>query len=648
VIACDGCSAGQAPLPADLPGGAGAEREATLVAGAVGASVVRASAAGTDGTDGLPRAAAEVQQPLSVEHPAALAARFLAPPVAPTIGFIVALEVTNPVADPAHGQAAAIGVAPGALTVVEEAGFLAPSEVTCAPVAVGPADLAAGAVAASFRWTCSATRVGAVKLAAAVAGLDGNDGTARAASAVATYVLDEAAEVVGDPFGDGTTFSFVFAYDGHVFLGPSGDGRGVVRCAPDGTGCASFAFTFAYDTTGLVGATQTGISRNVPPLGCAQPVTTLGAGPYCNPDNTLPTACFCGPDFESGRGMFGSFRLGAAQDEWLVAMGRNKKAGELNYAYMTRSTGTPLAFSYVDLYVAMAPEAAIENVVSLAALDDRVYFGLQVENVPGPRVAVLNRLPAPPGLDAVSDADAFAMTFPGTAIAEADTITQVDAMLGFEGRLFVANRRAVIVSRTGTPSAPGGASEFEDCTPTADWAATGIALYPAKLDVIPANKGVTALAAWAGRLYLARNTRAAVPELWVFTPRRDGQTGAFLGCAADRSDWRRIATRFDVATRTHATALFASDRFLYYGLDDATAGVALFRTASPAPQAEADFTGRQGCTAPCTPLGGAGLGDPANRRFFDARALDFGAADQVWATVGDGASAVRVYRIAEQ
>lgn len=477
---------------------------------------------------------------------------------------------------------------------------------------------------------------------------------ARASLADAFTVLDaEAAEAIADPFGDGAPFSFVFGYDEHLFLGPSGDGSGLVRCAPDGSGCASVALRFQRDTTALVAGppeTQTSVSANA----CPDDLVTLGATGRCDPVLPQTTACACGPDYEVGRGIVGAFLLGPEQDEWLVAMGRAMKAGELNYLYMTRETSSPLRLAYVDLYAAMPPEALIENVSSMAALGDRLYVGLQVDSADRPRVAVLTRTPEASGLDATSD-EAFAMTFQQTAMGEtassAPPVSQVDAMLGFAGRLFVANRKAVLVSRTGAPPADlvDGRPHFDDCTPQdpAAWEASGIVRYAIKQDLTPADRGVSHLVAWAGRLYLARNTRAAVPELWVFTPRYDG-AGGLLPCAPDRSDWRRIATDMGTPTRTHASALFASGRFLYYGMDDAAAGVALFRTASPAPRQEADFTGRHGCAAPCEPLGRAGFGSTANTRFFDARAIRFETADQVWVTAGDGASAVRVFRVADE
>jgi hypothetical protein len=336
-------------------------------------------------------------------------------------------------------------------------------------------------------------------------------------------------------------------------------------------------------------------------------------------------------------------------------MGRTAKAGQLNYLYMTRDVASPLSFSYVDLYTAMPQTAGVTGVASMAVLDDRLYVGLQVVDADRPRIAVLTRTPAPPGLDCTAS-DAFATTLQQTSMGETGGgLSQVDAMAGFEGRLFVANRRAVLVSKTAFPTGdPDASTQFDDCTPPAPggWEATSISKYAGKIDITPADRGVSGLVAWGGRLYLGRNTRVPpppvtdppVPELWVFTPRHDPSTGAFLGCLP--SDWQRIATSFGDPGSSKLTALFASASHLYVGYDNAS-GAALFRTSAAAPAAEADFTGHLSCTAPCTPIGGAGLGDPANTRLLDARAIRFAGVDEVWAALGTGSAPVRIFRISE-
>ncbi len=562
---------------------------------------------------------------------------------------VLAVSVTN------EGETAALGVA---LTVSLIGSAIVPPAQLPAPVDVGPG------ASHVFQVVYTAVSPGTAVVEVHAAGTDEATGapvnTGHVNAGTVIVQVEEATKVLDDPLGDGTAFAFVFGYDGDVFLGPSRDGRGLVRCRPDATACSSLTLSFERDVTGsaLLPDLLTTVSENT----LCPSLETLGAQPYCNPVSPQTTPCACGPDYEVGRGLVGSFTLGSPPAEWLVAMGRVVKAGDLSYLYMTRDVASPLDFSYVDLYTALPASANGESVASMAVLNDRLYVGLQVVNgdldLTGemPRTVVLTRTPAPPGLDSGSS-DAFATTFRQTAMAESGPGTsQVDAMLGFEGRLFVANRKAVLVSKTGFPTGALDAStQFEDCTPPAagGWEATSIVKYTGKIDITPADRGVTGLAEWQGRLYLGRNTHPvpvggtnpAVPELWRFTPRHDPGTGDFLGCAP--TDWRLVATNFGAATSTALTALFSSTSFLYVGYDDANTGARLFRTADGSPSGEGDFRGRLGCIAPCDPVGGAGLGDTSNTRFFDARAIRLGGVDQVWATLGDGAGAVRAYRIAE-
>lgn len=531
--------------------------------------------------------------------------------------------------------------------------------LTLLPPAPAPQDVAPGA-SAVFVQLATAGAAGSATVSVDAVGIDAGTGEPVWAPHLTTGALvvqaEAAKKVLDDPFGDGTAFSFVFGYGGNVTLGPSADGRRVLACAPVDAGCASLDFVFSLDVTGSKTSPDqlTSVSQNT----VCSPVTTLGSAtpPWrCDPASPQNTACSCGPDYESGRGIMGSVTAGDPGVEWLAAMGRTEKAGTLNYLYMTRDLASPFGFAYVDLYTALPLGANVTNVASMAVLNDRLYLGLQAADTERPRIAVLEHTPASAGLDC-TPADAFATTLQNTPMGESGTggPSQVDAMLGFEGRLFVANRRAVLVSKDGFPTGAADAgTQFDDCTPPAagGWEATSIVKYTPKIDLTPADKGVTGLAAWGGRLYLGRNTRPpppgtspAVPELWVFTPRHDTASGAFLGCAP--ADWQRIATNFGDATSTHLTAVLASASYLYVGYDG-DLGVRLFRSSAPAPAKESDFTGDLACTAPCTPFGGAGFGDVTNSRFLDARTITFAGVDQVWAVVGSGSGPIRAFRLQE-
>jgi len=133
----------------------------------------------------------------------------------------------------------------------------------------------------------------------------------------------------GDPFGDGTAFSFVFKYDEMVYLGPNKNGTGALRVNPDGTSPTSIAFSFPADLNGHK------TNNNAPP-----PYPGIGRT-GCTKDTIQ-----CGPDNEDGRGVFGAGTLGG--NEWLVITG-SRSGGYLDYVYMTGDKDTTLDFRYVDL-----------------------------------------------------------------------------------------------------------------------------------------------------------------------------------------------------------------------------------------------------------------------------------------------------------
>jgi hypothetical protein len=95
----------------------------------------------------------------------------------------------------------------------------------------------------------------------------------------------------------------------------------------------------------------------------------------------------------------------------------------------------------------------------------------------------------------------------------------------------------------------------------------------------------------------------------------------------------------------------ASKGRLYVGFDNRAAGVQIFRSRSLSLQV-ADFEGESGCQADahplfCLGLGGAGLGNPKNKRIFDATKITDNGRDYVYLTTGDGSAAVSVYRIVD-
>jgi hypothetical protein len=90
--------------------------------------------------------------------------------------------------------------------------------------------------------------------------------------------------------------------------------------------------------------------------------------------------------------------------------------------------------------------------------------------------------------------------------------------------------------------------------------------------------------------------------------------------------------------------LVATPTHLYVGFDSSS-GLHVFRTTNAAATTRAAFEGTAGCAASnhpstCAGYGGAGLGDVANTRIFDAKALTFGTSSAVWLTAGNGTNPV--------
>ncbi len=503
----------------------------------------------------------------------------------------------------------------------------------------------------SFTLRYRAVQAGSVSLQATVAGSDPRThGPVEASTSaqVAVTAPLTAQVIAADPFADGSRFAFVVSHGGQLYVGPNSTGVGIVRMQPDGTGPESLALSFPRDSTGNVS------SNTAPP-----PYTSIGYSGGC-PANTVNG---CGPDNEDGRGLLASVQF--AGDEWLV-VGGARSAGNLEYVYMTRSTTSPLAFSYVDLSAVLG--AATRGFSAALATSDgaRLYLGFPDNGGNRPYGLFLQHAPSSPGLDAVLGSDLRdlglhevydkkVITGAGEAFASTG-ISLVDAIAEAGGRIYFFNDVGCAVSTTPTPLSK---DDFVNCSPTAGLAyAQPQSIEPVKqYDLEPHERAWPAATAWNGRLYAIRNTTTG-PQLWSCDP-----SGGADPAVCDRDDWRLVAadgtlrTRFGHPDATAATLLLATPTHLYVGLDDATTGLHLFRTGVPVPTVATDFSGKGGCvagSADCEGIGGDGFGlgvtpalSPVATRIFDAKAIPLPSGGyEVVVSVGNGSNAVRIVRIA--
>lgn len=626
------------PPSTDIPGGETRGFRRTVKGTAEGTLRASIGASGTDAVDGRPVSMAAVDVSIEVQRPAALTASMAAPATV-SVGtpFFLTLTVTN------TGGANATGVTPDSLSCTDTAGLV----VRGTPSGAG--GTLAGGRSTTFSWELSATRPGTFRCSSVARGLDANDARA-VASALATSNTGAAQEVTPlaeNPFGDGTAFSYVFRYDGRIYLGPSRTGRGGVRMAPDGSSPESFSWLLPADTTG----NRTSNAR--PP-----PYLSIGAT-GCAKDSYD-----CGPDNENGRGLFFAGVLGG--QEWLGVAGANT-AGDLDHLYLTQERDAQLDFRFVDL--AAAPLGGQTKGVSSALFfGDRLYLGFPDTGGNRPYLVVLKKPPSvAPGLDAsppgdAEELDADKMPWVGRSGVPANlaAMQMIDAITAFNDRLYLANNGGCMRSTTPTPRSydvfPG---DWAVCTPSLTAYTSQASRTTSKTaDLEPADKAVPGMAVFGGRLYLARNTTVG-PQLFVCAPDTGGDPAQ-----CDPGDWSLVApntrldlnrqlTQFDNPANASLSLLVATEKHLYLGFDDTAEGVVLLRSEGLTPSSQADFRGTGGCLASqhgaggCGGLGGNGLAGTRSSRLFDGVALTFGGADFVYVTAGDGSAPVRVFRVTD-
>jgi hypothetical protein len=613
---------GTPPGPVDVEGGAAVRVQQSFTPRARGTLVLQASAAGTDASTGAQVQAGPATWEAIVENPADPQAAFVLPDELTTGDLSVVVTVTN------LGDALARDVAAGPLQISGVAAEIGPSPPPW------PAPLAAGETA-TFAWPVRLLGCGVATFSTSVTAVDGNDGTALDVPVSAARPVVEATVIATNPFGDGTGFAFVAGYHGWIYLGPSRNGTGLVRMAPDGTGAESLPLSFHVDSTGPNLASNGG-----------QPYASIGYT-GCTPDSASNQ---CGPDDEDGRGLFASLLFGG--EEWLV-LGGARSSGDLDYVYATRDTGSAPVFSYLDLSALLVDDT--HGFGAVRAIGDRVYLGFADDGTERPRGLAASRLPLGDGLDADPTAippDAIdlrlGVAFQGATGPTPSAIETVDAFASFGGRVYAFGHEGCLVSRT---SAPAGPADFASCSPAASAGydpSASIAL-PRAYDLAPRDRAWPATAEWNGRLYAIRNTYVG-PQLWSCDP-----AGGADPAACDPADWSLVAasngtTSFGDDQAGAATLLVATPRHLWIGLDDAVGGVRVYRTSAAVPTIASDFRGEDDCVAgvaSCPGVGGNGLGPPAASRIFDGEALVFGGRASVYLTVGDATGPVSLVRIGD-
>jgi uncharacterized repeat protein (TIGR01451 family) len=593
---------------------------------------------------------------VTVQSPPSLAASIaVESPVVAGANFTVTMTVTN------SGEATASSVSPTALTA-------APGNTGSAVLVSGPtgspATIAGGGGPAVFTWLYNNTGSGSFAVQGGASGLSANSGVSYTAPQVTSSPAmlnlragspepaggepaPEVASIWENPLGDGTSAPLIAAWQGAVWVGPSGDGRSFARLDPTsvlGPRLSGIAVGLDEGSTPMRNGawTASGMATTLGALGC----DAGSAG--CGPDGEQGAAAL------AGGGIFGS--------DLLAFAGRGSGA---RYVYAASAATSPVVLAWVDMGAALAEGGAPGSPSRPTALHlapgapDRLYVGYASDT--GPQLLALETPPGD-GLDAAPGTDVVDLAI-GTlpAVSGGQGVT---ALADVAGVLYVGHGAGVVRAEVPTPgSAVARPGDWAPATPSAAaWSErVGVAMTAAG-PVLPSDRAVAALAAF-GRcgagpcLFMARNVLgsatqpATVGQLWRCEP-----TAGPGKCAP--GDWTlALASPAGDPARTEAgaetngalTVLAATRTWLYVGFDNMTTGVQLFRSAS-VPRSVTDLKGRGGCAASsagCEGLGGNGFGRARNTRVLDARVLDAGAGPELWLVVGDGTGPASVYRIAD-
>jgi hypothetical protein len=532
-----------------------------------------------------------------------------------------------------------------------------PAQPSVAAISTGTATLLSGPTAGSavallgqsatlLTWIFTASTEGTLQLDTQISGTDANDLASRsAATSTGTSPIAEAVAMAADPFGDGTTFASLASFSSELWLGPSASGDGAVRMNGDGSGTQQVLWQLEHPTAAK-NTSYTGVAAH-----------TIGS------KGCVSGSVQCGPDNESGRGLF--FSSVVSGTEWLGLTGAHVNTGAdyPRYVYLTNRNFVP-AGAYTDLAYSdlggSAPTSAT-NVTSAVAFHNQLYVGFQDSG--GPALEVMSAMPSLPGAGA-SASDMGASIMPGiggTSTAMIDSMAVFGPSTG--DTLYLANANGF--TRTSNPSPGqctagllglglfGSCGDWADSTPSAAAYAAKTSLTTNKTsDLEPADRAAPAMATFNGRLYAARNT-AAGPQLWACTPSSGTQCRpGDWSLAAANSVGDSQLTQFNDPANAAITLLAATSQHLYVGFDNATRGVVIYRAATLALDIS-QFHGRldgpavdPACTGPgasCPGFGGDGLGLGATR-IFDGKVFNLSGAENLYVAAGTGTTPVRVYR----
>ncbi|TGM53176.1 beta strand repeat-containing protein [Leptospira adleri] len=499
--------------------------------------------------------------------------------------------------------------------------------------------------------------------------------------------------IANNPFADDSSFGYLTAYNGRIYIGPNTGGNQAVRFNYDGTQPESVSFSFTKDTTSSGGSDISSNSASTRDGGIGvPPYVTIGhTGCSVNDANQ---ATGCGPDNEDGRGVFSTGSLGGTEH---ILMAGSRSSENFNYLYYSSDTDSGLDFKYIDMGSITGTVTA--GTSSINVMNDRIYAGFakrnQSTNSPDfgkitfnssdtSRCTIGNNCNANDG----TRGDRFRidrMPYFGGGSSEGNNshinwayYVGIDSLFSFNGRIYAANggfpnsahNGSIIRSTNGNPvpcDDLDSCSNWTDIAPRTDskwhngsnnnWFSLELTKY---YDLIPADKAFSQFAEFNGKLYLTRticvtsqdnsglrnsvqtisgctngNYNNRRPQLWKCDPTLTGNNS---NC--DAGDWSLVGddgsgfTNFGNVSNHSLTMAVRNGSYLYIGFDNES-GVQIWRTNVQNPGSSSSNWEQ---------IGASGLGDSNNRQIYSSISGTDAGVNYIYVSVGKNSQPVRVYR----
>ncbi len=437
-----------------------------------------------------------------------------------------------------------------------------------------------------------------------------------------------------DPYVDGTSFSWAFAYGGRIYLGTNDQNNSAFRFDPDGGNSVQVGFSFS--------------------AGSCPSTDTFGY--YTDGSYTCGTNS--GPNGEEGVVGFNAITLtGTYTNHETLLVGPVDSSG-VTKGYFTTDLDTTLDWTEIGFSVTGGGNT--ESIQTLYGSGSSIYLGFSSDH--GQQAPIIARHVASFSGSSADD-EAISSIAAGTDMSvrsvdyvgknaggnsNSASIVGVDSMILFNGKLHIANNG-------GIASTPDQATFANNSYRWSDMGASGTTLELNSLQKLrPGQKGAPYMIEYQGRLYLARNVArsglSTTPdhgELWVCND------VDIDGC--ESSEWTKIVDGSTMSDLPYSSGtifnsislLIVNGGYLYIGFDDlstgAGGGVRVFRyeTLNAHPTASSGSLGASGWTQQSD----NGFGNDANTRIFSGASITDGANNHfVYVVVGNASDAIKVYR----